>query len=145
MSSYINFYVEKNNVYIPIGSYSRNNPMYRCGESFTPYEGGRILDHDVFGWFEEEFEEEIKDLKNSIERYNKENELIKDISGATLNEKLERITENEAFIEECKEELDLCEAQLNHLRFLYNINDDYDKITVWVGIEWDPNYKEEEN
>ena len=145
MSSYINFYVEKNNVYIPIGSYSRNNPMYRCGGNFTPYEGGRILDHDVFGWFEEEFEEEIKDLKNSIERYNKENELIKDISGATLNEKLERITENEAFIEECKEELDLCEAQLNHLRFLYNINDDYDKVTVWVGIEWNPNYKEEEN
>lgn len=145
MSSYINFYVERNNVYIPVGDYSRNNPMYRCGENFIPYEGGRILDHDVFGRFEEEFEEEIKDLKNSIERYNKENELIKDISGATLNEKLERITENESFIEECKEELDLCEAQLNHLRFLYNINDDYDKVTVWVGIEWDPNYKEEEN
>ena len=94
MSSYINFYVERNNVYIPVGDYSRNNPMYRCGESFVPYEGGRILDHDVFEWFEGEFEEEIKDLKNSIERYNKENELIKDISGATLNEKLERITEN---------------------------------------------------
>lgn len=145
MSSYINFYVEKNNVYIPIGSYSRNNPMYRCGGSYTPYESGKILDRDVFGWFEEEFEEEIKNLKNSIERYNKENELIKDIPGATLEEKLERIAENEGFIEECKEELSLYEAQLNHLRFIYNINNDYDKVTVWVGIEWDPNYKEEES
>lgn len=144
MSSYINFYVEKNSVYIPIGDYSRSNPMYRCGESFVPYENGRLLDHDLFGWIEKEFEEEIKNLKNSIERYNKENELIKDIPGATLDEKLERIAENENFIEECKEELELYEAQLDQLNFFYNINDDYDKVNVWVGIEWNPNYKEEE-
>ncbi len=145
MSSYVCFYVEKNGVFISLTDYSRSNPMYRAAEEHVPYEEGVKLDEKVYSRIKEEFEESIRRYKKALKRYEHDIEFTRKVEGISLGEKLEAVAEYQSFIEEVNEELEIIEAQLNHLNFMYRITDWSCKETnVWVGIEWNPNYKEED-
>ena len=145
MSSYINFYVEKDGVFIPLTDYSRNNPMYKAAESYVPYGKGVKLEEKIYSFIKEELEESIKRYNKALERYEHDIEFTRKVEGISLKEKLEAVEEYRSFIEEVCEELEMTKAQLNHFNFIYHIVEwNFGKTNVWVGIEWDPDYKEEE-
>ena len=145
MSSYVNFFVEKNDVFIPLTDYSRSNPMYRAAENYVPYENGVKLDEKIYSDIKAEFEDSIERYEKALERYKHNIEFTRKVEGISLGEKLEAVEEYQSFIEEVNEELEMTKAQLNHLNFMYHIGEyGYRGTNVWVGIEWDPDYKEED-
>ena len=146
MSSYVCFYVEKNGVYIPLTDYSRSNPMYKAAEYKVPYENGVKLDEKVYHAIKEELDEMIASYEKSLKRYEHDIEFTRKVEGISLNEKLDAVAEYTSYIEEVNEELDMTKAQLNVLNFMYHniVKWNCGETNVWVGIEWNPNYKEED-
>ena len=141
MSSYVNFYIEKNGVFISLTDYSRNNPMYKVAEGYAPYGKGAKLDEKIYSYMKEGFEESIERYKKALKRYEYNIEFTRKVEGITLDEKLEAVEEYRSFIEEVNEELEITIAQLNHLNFIYHNIVEWGETNIWVGIEWDPNYK----
>lgn len=145
MSSYVEFYVEQNGVYINIGSYSRSNPMYQILSDMVPYEKGMVLDDALFNAAEEEFEDSIKESKDRVEALKNTINLIGAMEGS-IDEKIEAIENRQSLIKEYEEDIEMYEAQLMHFKTFYRMVNPYIKpeIKVWVGVEWNPNYKEDE-
>lgn len=141
MSQYVEFFVRGNNdAFVPIGSYSRSNPMYQAFvHSGAPYEKIAELDNNRYRWAEAEFEEQIKNLER-VKRYYEDNiEIIKDMKEVSLDEKLETINEYRNNIEEAEEDLKIWKAQLTQLNFINRIRNEYidddHETRVYVGIE----------
>lgn len=145
MSSYVEFYVEQNGVYINIGSYSRSNPMYQVLSDMVPYEKGMILNDALFAEAEKEFEVTIKEYKDRVADLKNTINLIGTMEGP-ISEKVEAIEEKQSLIKEYEEDIEIYEAQLMQFRTFYRMVNPYiePEIKVWVGVEWNPNYKEEE-
>lgn len=145
MSSYIEFYVEQGGTYICIGAYSRSNPMYQVLSDMVPYGKGMVLDADLFNEAEKEFEAVIKQYKDRVVTLNSTIQLIGTMEGS-INERVEAIEEKRSWIEEYEEDIEMYEAQLMQFKTFYRMIDPYIKpeIKVWVGVEWDPNFKEDE-
>lgn len=145
MSSYVEFYVEQNGVYINIGSYSRSNPMYQVLSDMVPYEKGMILNDALFAEAEKEFEVTIKEYKDRVADLKNTINLIGTMEGP-ISEKIEAIEEKQSLIKEYEEDIEMYEAQLMQFRTFYRMVNLYiePEIKVWVGVEWNPNYKEEE-
>lgn len=144
MSSYVDFYIEKNGVFISLTDYSRNNPIYRVAEGYVPYGKGTKFDEKIYSYMKEGLEESIERYKKALERYEHNIEFTRKVEGISLEEKLEAVEEYRSLIEEVNEEIEITKAQLNHLNFIYHNIAEWRDANVWVGIEWDPNYKEEE-
>lgn len=144
MSSYIEFYVEQGGTYINVGSYSRSNPMYQILSDMVPYEKGMVLDDALFNEAEKEFEADIKESKDSVEALKNTINLIGAMEGS-IDEKIEAIESRQSLIKEYEEDIEMYETQLMHFKTFYRIVDPYivPEIKVWVGVEWNPNYKEE--
>lgn len=145
MSSYVEFYVEQNGVYINVGSYSRSNPMYQILSDMVPYEKGIVLDDALFNAAEEEFEDSIKESKDRVEALKNTINLIGAME-SSIDEKIEAIENRQSLIKEYEEDIEMYEAQLMQFKTFYRMVDPYIKpeIKVWVGVEWNPNYKEDE-
>lgn len=144
MSSYIEFYVEQGGTYINVGSYSRSNPMYQILSDMVPYEKGMVLDDALFNEAEKEFEADIKESKDRVEALKNTINLIGAMEGS-IDEKIEAIESRQSLIKEYEEDIEMYETQLMHFKTFYRIVDPYivPEIKVWVGVEWNPNYKEE--
>ena len=144
MSSYIEFYVEQGGTYICVGTYSRSNPMYQMLSDMVPYEKGMVLSDGLFTEAEKEFKVAIKGLRDRVADLKNTIGLIGAMEGS-INEKVEAIEEKQSLIKEYEEDIEMYEAQLMQFKTLYRMIDPYIKpeIKVWVGVEWDPNYKEE--
>ena len=145
MSSYVEFYVEQNGVYINVGSYSRSNPMYQMLSDMVPYERGVALNDALFAEAEREFKASIKESKDRVEALKNTINLIGAMEGP-IDEKIEAIEEKQSLIKEYEEDIEMYEAQLMQFRTFYRMVNPYiePEIKVWVGVEWNPNYKEEE-
>lgn len=144
MSSCIEFYVEQGGTYINVGSYSRSNPMYQILSDMVPYEKGMVLDDALFNEAEKEFEADIKESKDRVEALKNTINLIGAMEGS-IDEKIEAIESRQSLIKEYEEDIEMYETQLMHFKTFYRIVDPYivPEIKVWVGVEWNPNYKEE--
>jgi hypothetical protein len=145
MSSYVEFYVEQGGTYINVGSYSRSNPMYQILSDMVPYEKGMVLDDALFNEAEKEFEADIKESKDRVEALKNTIQLIGAMEGSIV-EKVEAIEEKQSLIKEYEEDIEMYEAQFMQFKTFYRMIDPYVKpeIRVWVGVEWNPNYKEDE-
>lgn len=145
MSSYVEFYVEQGETYINVGSYSRSNPMYQVLSDMVPYEKGKVLDETLFNEAEKEFEAVIKNYKDRVAELKNIINLVGTMEGS-IDEKIEAIEERQSWIKEYEEDIEMYEAQLMHFKTFYHMVNPYIKpeIKVWVGVEWNPNYKEEE-
>ncbi len=145
MSSYIEFYVEQGGTYINVGSYSRSNPMYQILSDMVPYEKGMVLDDALFNEAEKEFEDSIKESKDRVEALKNTINLIGAMEGS-IDEKIEAIESRQSLIKEYEEDIEMYEAQFMQFKTFYRMINPYIKpeIKVWVGIEWNPNYEEEE-
>ena len=67
MSQYVEFFVKRDDVFIPVGSYSRNNPMYQALD-FAPYEKITLLDEGNYNWGKEAFDREIENYKKMMKQ-----------------------------------------------------------------------------
>lgn len=145
MSSYVEFYVEQGGTYINVGSYSRSNPMYQVLSDMVPYEKGRVLDEALFNEAEKEFEVVIKNYKDRVAELKNIINLVGTMEGS-IDEKIEAIEEKQSWVKEYEEDIEMYEAQLMQFKTFYHIVDPYSnpEIKVWVGVEWNPNYKEDE-
>ena len=145
MSSYVEFYVEQNGIYINVGSYSRSNPMYQVLSDMVPYENGTILNDALFAEAEKEFETTVREYKDKVADLKNTINLIGTMEGS-ISEKVEAIEEKQSWIKDCEEDIDMYEAQFMQFKTFYRMVNPYIKpeIKVWVGVEWNPNYKEEE-
>jgi len=146
MSSYVNFYVEQNGVYIHLNSYSRSNPMYQILSDMVPYEKGIELTDSLLKEAVEDFEADISHDKKRIIEIKEILNTISSMEGS-IEDKIAAIEERRELIEEYEDDIVMKENQLTQLRFMEAIRDPYTtpEIKVWVGVEWDPNYKEDEN
>lgn len=146
MSSYVEFYVEQGGTYINVGSYSRSNPMYQILSDMVPYEKGMILNDALFNDAEKEFEAVVKEYKDRVTTLNSTIQLIGTMEGS-INEKVDAIEEKRSWIKEYEEDIEMYEAQFMQFKTFYRMVDPYIKpeIKVWVGIDWNPNYKEDED
>lgn len=145
MSSYVEFYIEQGGTYICIGTYSRSNPMYQVLSDMVPYEKGKVLDEALFNEAEKEFEAVIKNYKDRVAELKNIINLVGTMEGS-IDEKIEAIEERQSWIKEYEEDIEMYEAQLMHFKTFYRMADPYiaPEIKIWVGVEWNPNYKEEE-
>ena len=138
MSQYVNFYAHKNDVFISLAEYSRNNLMYKALEYDAPYEKGCVLTKEILSKAIEWFDIEIHAYESRIERLTKENELIAKLSDP-MEEKLDRFNENLDYIKDCENVIEELKAQKAELHFMFNI-----EAEIWIGIEYNPNFDEEE-
>ena len=143
MSSYINFFVERNGVYIPVAEYSRSNPIYSALSDIAPYEKMIELDEKSYNEGIANFNRAIENFKYMISIDEKEIEDARSIE-APIQEKLQAIYEIRSDIRGAEEELDLVESQKAQFQFLYYMRDEWSKVKVYFGIEvGDPGYPEE--
>ena len=84
------------------------------------------------------FLEKEEALKNTIQ-------LIGAMEGSIV-EKVEAIEEKQSLIKEYEEDIEMYEAQFMQFKTFYRMVNPYIKpeIKVWVGVEWNPNFEEEE-
>lgn len=133
MSSYIYFYVRKEDTFIPIGEFSRNNEIYQVFNEYNdaPYE--KIV--------EAKFSSPIANLEEKKIKYQaaimREVQAIEDLKtiNAPLDEITERIWERRNSIESLREDIKEIDWTINRLKFYRDINDDYYGVKVYVGIE----------
>jgi len=150
MSQYVNFFIRHNDgEFISIGDYSRSNPIYQALCDLVPYNSATPLTQSIYDNAYEDMTSSIENYKRFIEDYKKQNALIATMNDP-LKEKLEAITENETAIKSLEEEIDTYIAQRHYLNHYFDMNCDWEKNQVWVGIEVDPSYlngkfKEETN
>ena len=145
MSSYVEFYVEQGGTYICVGAYSRSNPMYQILSDWVPYESGVVLSETIFNEAAKEFENTIKEYKYQVADLKTTVDLIKLMEGS-ISEKVEAIEEKQMYIKEYEKDIEMYEAQLMQFKTFHRMINPYadPEIKVWVGVEWNPNYKEDE-
>lgn len=133
MSSYIYFYVRKEDTFIPIGEFSRNNEIYQVFNEYNdaPYE--KITEAKFSGPIANLEEKKIK-YQAAIMREVQAIEDLKTIN-APLDEITERIWERRNSIESLREDIKEIDWTINRLKFYRDINDDYYGVKVYVGIE----------
>lgn len=150
MSQYVNFFIRHNDgEFISIGDYSRSNPIYQALCDLVPYNSATPLTQSIYDNAYEDMTSSIENYKRFIEDYKKQNALIATMNDP-LKEKLEAIAENETAIKSLEEEIDTYIAQRYYLNHYFDMNCEWEKNQVWVGIEVDPSYlngkfKEETN
>jgi len=90
MSSYVNFYLRVNDVFAPIGSYSRNSEIYKAIEHYSIY--GKIipLKYDMIKSILEDIEQSISNVQATIQKDNETCHLVMS-SQNSLAEKLDTI------------------------------------------------------
>ena len=147
MSSYINFFVKRKNIYVPIGSFCRSSVIYR--EFDGEYEKIKPLTSEKLTSIYMELKEEKMKVLKDFEDYKREFEeyvaFIQKMNN-TLNEKLDAIAEKESFLKEYKREIDEMvddiEIATSFCYFLSNILDEalsYDDIDedfyIFYGVE----------
>ena len=143
MSMYVSFYIREKDSFIPVGTYSRSNAIFRIMQTEVPFEKiGAITKDDIFR-YSFEAEKAIKEYREKIE---KEESLKKEIItyNNSVSEKREAIEEIDEYINEIKEEIDDLTHASYYFYFLQDIIEEIEygeqgeadiKKRIYAGIE----------
>lgn len=143
MSMYVSFYIREKDSFIPVGTYSRSNAIFRIMQTEVPFEKiGAITKDDIFRC-SFEAEKAIKEYREKIE---KEESLKKEIVtyNNSVSEKREAIEEIDEYINEIKEEIDDLTHASYYFYFLQDIIEEIEygeqgeadiKKRIYAGIE----------
>lgn len=141
MSSYIHFFVRKNDVFAPIATYGRSSKVYYAFDQFAPYKKIRALTASNLRVIDSEyldraeiFEGQIREIKDRIQ-------LIASFNN-DLEDKLRAIEGEESFIAEIKADAEETAAAHMFISFLRDIiaeveySSGYDPDNyLYVGID----------
>lgn len=139
MSEYIQFFIRHNDDFIPILTYSRNNPIFRIGSYYdVPYEKIIKVNENWFHQVIMEFEEKIEDLKTRKKEIEYESNQILSTNNS-LEEKMEFVRYNSQAIREIDYEIELHLSQRSVITVLYDMYENFgiEEVTdaIYVGIE----------
>ena len=134
MSQYIVFFAKRNDTFIELGEYSRNNYIYEALQYDVPYEDIVLLDDKIYEAGIRFFNHEIEVREKRIEALNDKLEFLK-IATASFEEKVREWEETKEFIEDEKEEIKELESQRTTLATFGDITSKWSKTEVYVGIE----------
>ena len=148
MSQYVNFYVKKDDTWVFLFDYSRNNPHYEMIENEIPY--GKLV--PLTGEILRAVFANIREEKESKINFRKTNEREIEIIAAMPNpvdEKLESICSCNGSISWADEELENLEQVHSFYSLMAELVDTGDWMHktdefVWVGIEAAPPGEENE-
>lgn len=146
MSSYVNFYLKKDNTWAALADFNRSTHHYEVIEHIVPYEELVPLTDGIMNEVFANISENLQILKTNRESHLKEIEIIASMPNP-VEEKLEAIDECRSSIEwedkaiESLEEARSFYSVINEIRstgkWLYK-TDEY----VWAGIEAGPSEEE---
>ena len=125
MSSYMHFFVRKNENFLPIACYSRSSAIYGAFSDFAPYEKVRPLTSGFVSEVLHEQTENLSKWKKRLEDSRKEMELIATFNNS-VEDKMQAIYDARGSIEETEEIIEECEYTVAFCRFLLNILDEAD-------------------
>lgn len=139
MSEYIQFFIRHNDDFIPILTYSRNNPIFRvCDYCAIPHERIMKIDKNWIYQVIREFDIEIKNLKERRKEMEHESNQILSTNNS-LEEKMEFIRSNNSAIEEIDYEIKLHQSQKYVIMILRNMYENFVfegvADAVYAGIE----------
>lgn len=127
MSCYTCFFVRVDDSFARLGAYSRNNTIARASEEahvIVPWEKITNVTNEMISEVREYTRRMIQNDKDFINKYEKEIDLIKSIPEIPLDEKLEKISDINSYIEEIKEDIEEWTYADNFFCFLGNAMDD---------------------
>lgn len=140
MSSYISFYVRKNDVFCPIGTFSRSDKRYEFFRYQLPYGKCIAIDEDTLSLVRGDVDEEKKNINRGIEDAR---ELMNNISSWNdpFEERIECISNIIFEVREREEELKEL-SMINHFLFFLSgileeatYGDMDNKKYLYVGID----------
>ena len=141
MSQYVNFYIQsKNGEWIKLDAFSKNSIVYEYIQNHLSYEDGRVLTPEIFKETIDSINSDISVGKECIQNAEEKKDLIASMNNS-VEEKLEAIHGVDNEIQEIRESLDDLLCGLSVIRTFYSITDRND---IYAGIEWNPNYSEED-
>ena len=152
MSQYLNFYIKSDNKFLPLFSYSRNSAIYEYANEYAPYDDGKIITSSIINSILNDIKYEEESYTPTLERIAEKKQLICQMNNS-VDDKMQAIFDCNSELNEVNEIKD----GLNQARIFYEFLDDilsnieYDRYVtnkneyLWFGIEWNPNYKENED
>lgn len=146
MSSYVNFYLRINDLFVPIGSYSRNSKMYQTMYHYCPYGKIKALTKEnLYEIINNDLETRIQNIKDFRAADEKRCEMIMQANN-TLEEKMEAISDIMSGFDEMDTDIEELSFSADTLRVFSNIieefsynnqfSNDYNHY-LYAGIEAD--------
>lgn len=156
MSSYVNFFIRTNDVFIPIASYSRSTRVYKIFEGM-PYEKVAAISASRLKELSFEAQESTNYINRQIEKCHRRKEIIATFNN-TVDEKYEMICDIEREAEDWQYEKRETEAAEDFIQFLRSMIDEIQynedkKVSehirdcdhyIYCGIEVSANLSEED-
>ena len=136
MSEYIEFYVRKDEIYLPIGVYSRVDSRYRAFADFVPhYNGLTPITEKTLDEVRYEAEHRISEAKDGLKRIKEEKaDIFK--ANNSLEDKMEYLSGYYDVEEEYNDEIKEWTTALNFVNSLYGIIDKY-SLSEYKGFDAD--------
>ena len=141
MSAYIQFFIRNENVFLPIGTFSRGNYIYQLFNNFAPWEKIRPITISDLERIHNEMISDIEKAKDQLKEIDKRRALIATFNNST-EEKLEALEGYDEYEQGVKDDLAMAEYTKGYLNTLSDILDDvqfderYDSDAyLYVGVE----------
>ena len=126
MSQYVNFYLRVNDMFAPIGSWSRASQVFDVAKNIVPYEHIKHLTKEDFKNAIEDLEARITLNKECLGYNQKRRELIINAQNTPLSEKLEAIDAIDEYDEETNEHIEELTYAVAYLYHLINMINEYE-------------------
>jgi threonine synthase len=120
MSSYVHFFVRKDNVFCPIGTFTRNSGYYQAFCHYLPYEKCRAIPSDLLITIRGEIKNGIKENERYIKNLEESKKEVSNFNNS-VEEKIEAISDLVNSIQETEAENEELKNVYAFTRFLDNI------------------------
>lgn len=140
MSSYVHFFVRKDDVFCPIGTFSRNSGYYQAFYHYLPYEKCRSISSNLLVTIRTEIKKVIKDNEKYIKNLEESKKEVSSFNNS-VEEKIEVISDLINSIQELEADNEELKDVCAFTRFLDNVMEEAictdtgtDKY-IYAGIE----------
>ena len=141
MSAYIQFFIRNNDVFMPIGIYSRNNTIYQYFDEYTPWGKIKLVTRELLRKVRDNINEDLAATQKRYDYAKERKEWIATLNNS-LEEKMEYIESVEELLSECCETIEQLTYTKHYLNFLDDVIESVEyeehidhKNYLYVGIE----------
>jgi len=140
MSAYIQFFIGHKDTFLPIGTFSRNNAIYRVFDDIAKWGKIRPIGEPILDDVEKITKEFINVSEKALARAEEEQGLIAKFNNS-VEDKMEAYKDYSNYISEIREDIEDFKAAQQYLWFLRDILDsikgtDFNKDPyLYVGVE----------
>ena len=141
MSAYIQFFIRKDEAFMPIGSYCRSSAIYQAFDEYIPWEAIKALNEPLLDKIYGLVVDDINHHKEQIEKIKEHRAFIATFNNS-IDEKMEMLENVEAMLHEYEEGLASLERVKAYICFLKDIIEDVtftehidENAYLYAGIE----------